>query len=68
MPEMNGPELVRRIASSGSSPRVLYMSGYTDSALPAEDVIESRDSLLQKPFTPDVLLRRVREAIDRPMP
>ncbi len=68
MPGMNGRELIRRLTESGRSPRVLYMSGYSEDVLHPEDAIESRDQLLQKPFLPDTLLRRVRELLDRPIP
>jgi len=44
------------------------VSGYTADVLAPEDAIETRDQLLQKPFAPDVLLRLVREALDRPAP
>jgi DNA-binding response OmpR family regulator len=41
------------------------MSGYTDSALVHQGAIEGDRSFLQKPFSPDVLLARVREVLDR---
>ncbi len=66
MPGMNGRELVRQLGAFGLLPRVLYMSGYTDEALRPEDSVEAREQLLQKPFLPDVLLRRIRETLDRP--
>jgi hypothetical protein len=40
--------------------KILYMSGYTDAA-PSRLAAEA--PLLQKPFTPDALARRVRELL-----
>jgi CheY-like chemotaxis protein len=58
MPEMGGPALARRLLSGRPEMAVLYMSGYTDQML--GDTIP----FLQKPFTPDVILRTVRAALD----
>jgi PAS domain S-box-containing protein len=64
MPGMSGQELVERIASQGSAPPVLFMSGYTDEAiLPREH--PDGGTLLHKPFTAEALLRGVREALER---
>jgi hypothetical protein len=43
---------------------VLFMSGYTGAALTQLGGTELVGHLLQKPFTPDGLSRRVREALD----
>jgi signal transduction histidine kinase len=64
MPQMSGRELVTRLGPLRPSMRVLYMSGYTDDAIVHHQVLESGIALLQKPITPDSLLRKVREVID----
>jgi DNA-binding NtrC family response regulator len=65
MPEMSGPELVRRIAPLFPGMRVLYISGYTDEALAHHHISESGESFLQKPFLPDALAKKVREVLER---
>jgi CheY-like chemotaxis protein len=48
--------------------RVIYMSGYTDDAIVRHGVLEPGLSFLQKPFSRDRLLRRVREVLDAAQP
>jgi two-component system, cell cycle sensor histidine kinase and response regulator CckA len=63
MPGMSGPELVERLQKLRPSLRVLFMSGYVDSSLLDGDV-KPGVNLLQKPFTPATLLRKVREVLE----
>jgi signal transduction histidine kinase len=63
MPLMNGFELGNRIAELRPGQRVLYMSGFRDTQ-PAGGEQERPRLFLHKPFTPDVLLVRVRELLD----
>jgi DNA-binding response OmpR family regulator len=44
--------------------QVLYMSGYTDSAIDHHGVLEDGIAYLAKPFTAAELARTVREVID----
>jgi DNA-binding response OmpR family regulator len=41
------------------------MSGYTDDILAPHGVLDEDIDFLPKPFTPEVLGRRVREVLDR---
>jgi two-component system, cell cycle sensor histidine kinase and response regulator CckA len=63
MPHMNGLELGDRIAAATPERRILYMSGFRDTPLGTETQERAR-AFLHKPFTPDVLLARVREILD----
>ena len=65
MPRMVGPELAKRLQAFYPELRTLYVSGYADQAVVHHSVLERGIAFLQKPFTPDVLLRRVREVLDR---
>jgi len=64
MPQMGGRELVERLRSLCPQMRVLYMSGYTDSAIVHHGVLEAGTAFLQKPFTPISLTRNIREVLD----
>jgi len=62
MPQMSGFELVEELAGRTPPVKVLYMSGYRDKALGPNG--EPPRAFLQKPFTPDLLLSKVREVLD----
>ena len=64
MPGVNGRELALRLASERRDIKVLFVSGYTGEAIRQHGLLELEASFLQKPFTPDVLARRVRDVLD----
>jgi PAS domain S-box-containing protein len=63
MPQMNGLELGERLADKNPDLAILYMSGYRDSQIGGQASQAVRE-FLNKPFTPDALLARVREVLD----
>jgi two-component system, cell cycle sensor histidine kinase and response regulator CckA len=64
MPAMGGRELAERLAKSRPRMKVLYMSGYTSDSVLRQAVLEQGMPFVQKPFTPDVLARKVRDVLD----
>ena len=58
MPQMKGPELAARLVAERPQTRVLFMSGYNDESLPAEETI------LQKPFTAQTLTQTIRSILE----
>jgi signal transduction histidine kinase len=64
MPEMSGRELVNRLAPRRPTMSVIYMSGYTDTAVAQDGVLDAGTTFLQKPFTPAALARKIRQVLD----
>jgi FixJ family two-component response regulator len=59
-------ELAARAREVCPSLRLVFMSGYADSALMRRGPIHTGAHFIQKPFTAAALGRKVREAIDAP--
>jgi nitrogen-specific signal transduction histidine kinase/CheY-like chemotaxis protein len=64
MPGMSGRELAEELARRRSFRAVIFMSGYTVDPLIVGVRASTEAGFLAKPFTPDDLLRIVREALD----
>jgi two-component system cell cycle sensor histidine kinase/response regulator CckA len=63
MRQMNGFELGRALSERTPQLKILYMSGYRDQAVNGNPH-QTPVTFLNKPFTPDALLARVREVLD----
>ena len=68
MPGMNGRELAQHLSVIKPNLRVLFMSGYLDDISVNSGMDPHRTTFLQKPFTPDLLLRTVRALLDSSAP
>ncbi len=68
MPGLSGPALVSRLASRRPKMRVMYMSGYTEDTIVQHGLPNPGMVFLQKPFTPEVLTRKVRELLETDLP
>ncbi len=63
MPHMNGHELAHKLTALRPDMKVLYVSGYSDNDIGDHGTLDPRFELLQKPFTPQVLARKIRDVI-----
>jgi two-component system cell cycle sensor histidine kinase/response regulator CckA len=64
MPGVDGAQLGRAAATLRPGVPVLYMSGHTDQDLVGRKLVESDAGFLQKPFTPETLVRAVARALE----
>jgi two-component system cell cycle sensor histidine kinase/response regulator CckA len=64
MPGMGGHELVEQLRARQPELRVLFMSGYADKTLTSNGVVSSGTAYLEKPFTVELLMQRLREALE----
>ena len=63
MPEMSGPELATRFRALHPAARTVFMSGYTEDAVVRQRVAAPGTVFIQKPFTPQSLTEKLREAL-----
>jgi len=68
MPGISGGELATRVLRMRPGVRVLYISGYSDDEIVRAGVSRSDVAFLQKPFSYQVFVAKVREVLDRPLP
>ena len=61
---LSGIDLAVRLRAVHPEAKVLYMSGYTDESVIRHGVWEGEVNFVQKPFTLEMLGRRVREVLD----
>lgn len=65
MPEMNGLEMVRRLADLGVRHPVIVMTGHADVPLAIEAVRAGVKDFIEKPFDDEALLVSVRSALSQ---
>jgi signal transduction histidine kinase/ActR/RegA family two-component response regulator len=68
MPGMGGRELAQHLSVIKPNLRTLFISGYMDDVGIMAGQEEGTSSFLQKPFTPEVLARAVRNLLDTATP
>ena len=68
MPEGSGNDLANTLKVARPDIRILFMTGYSDDTVARQGVLEPGITLLQKPFTEQGLLARVRAVLDATAP
>jgi two-component system, cell cycle sensor histidine kinase and response regulator CckA len=64
LPGASGPKLAERLAAARPEMKVLFVSGYTADALVHGDMHRSDFAFLSKPFSLNVLARKIRTILD----
>ncbi len=64
MPNMGGVELVQELKEGGFVPKILFMSGYTNLAPDRLERLDEKVVLIEKPFSPNQLIERIREILN----
>jgi PAS domain S-box-containing protein len=65
MPHMSGKELADRVRSLYPRTRILFTSAYTENASVHQGILDKGVTLLQKPYTPSALARKLRQVLDQ---
>jgi DNA-binding NtrC family response regulator len=60
---LSGPEVAEQLRRSHPEMRTLFLSGYASHAALPKRVTEERAAFLQKPFTVETLMSKVRERL-----
>lgn len=64
MPRLTGTALADKVKSRYPQINIVFMSGYADESLSKQDTLESGTAFIQKPFTLEVLARKIRQVLD----
>ena len=65
MPGLSGPDLFSQLRETRKGLRVLYISGFPDETIARHGVVDPGIAFVQKPFATTVLIKTVRETLDR---
>ena len=64
LPGMSGPEIALEVAVRAPGVRVIFTSGYPDSEIRRRGLLATPTTFIQKPFTPEALVRTVQQELD----
>ncbi|HEY3284350.1 MAG TPA: PAS domain S-box protein [Armatimonadota bacterium] len=64
MPGMDGQALAERLAEHRPGLKVLFASGYAPGVLARHGVVDGASAFIQKPFTSEALVRKVRQVLE----
>jgi DNA-binding NtrC family response regulator len=67
MPGFSGPVLAEKLGAARPETMVLYTSGYAGDDVAQHGAVGPNSAFLEKPFTRDALVRKVRELLDSPI-
>jgi DNA-binding NtrC family response regulator len=64
VPKMSGKDFAERIGALRPKMKVLFMSGFTNDVFINDNLGESNVNFILKPFSPDELLKKIRQVLD----
>lgn len=67
LPQLSGREIAQRMAPRRPEMKVLFVSGYTETAIVHHGALDAGLNYLAKPYSPETLARKVREVLDQPL-
>ena len=65
MPSLSGSDTFDAIRATKPDAKIVLMSGYSEERVASELASRGPSGFLKKPFTPEALLARVREVLER---
>jgi two-component system cell cycle sensor histidine kinase/response regulator CckA len=65
MPQMGGKELAERLKTIRPNTKILFTSGYPDSTIVYQGLLDPDVDFIAKPLSPSTLARKVREVLDK---
>lgn len=65
MPKMGGYELAKVLSQIYPRLKILFMSGYTEDSRIKDNLFDSSDNFIKKPFEPEILAVKVREVLEK---
>ncbi|MBX3059448.1 MAG: response regulator [Anaerolineae bacterium] len=64
MPRLTGTALADKVRGRYPELKIIFMSGYADESLTKQGTLEAGTAFVQKPFTLEVLARKIRQVLD----
>ena len=65
MPVMNGLKLAEELRTRRPTLKVIFMSGHAEEVIRSQSGPDQAPDILQKPFIPETLVRKVREVLNQ---
>jgi DNA-binding response OmpR family regulator len=65
MPKKDGSEVYKEIMKTGSEPAVLFISGYTKDIIDSQRIIEQGLNFISKTASPEEILKKIRDLLDK---
>ncbi|MBI1317501.1 MAG: response regulator [Candidatus Hydrogenedens sp.] len=65
MPHLGGPAVLKEIRARGGATPCIFASGYSETDVHEDFVVSEGVNLLQKPYTPQELIERIRDVMSK---